>query len=90
MQQGEPYLAATARPVVAMVSAATAASLGSPQWVRISGPAGAVELPLEIAEAADGVIAVPMHSPGCSIYRDLGVRIGESVRVAAVTTGGAA
>ena len=90
MQQGEPYLAATARPVVAMVSAATAASLGSPQWVRISGPAGAVELPLEITEAADGVIAVPMHSPGCSIYRDLGVRIGESVRVAAVTTGGAA
>ena len=47
-------------------------------------------LPLEIAEAADGVIAVPMHSPGCSIYRDLGVRIGGSVSVAAATMGGTA
>jgi len=85
MQQGEPYLAATARPVVARVSAATAAGIGATANVRITGPKGSVTLPLVVDEVVDGVIVVPMHSEGCWIYRDLGAGIG-----GVVTAGGVA
>ena len=44
MQDGEPHLAATARPTVAMVSAKTAAGLGD--TVTVTGPAGSLTLPV--------------------------------------------
>ena len=38
MQDGEPYLAGTARPVVALMSAATAAEAGRPTAIRSPWP----------------------------------------------------
>jgi len=83
MQEGEPFLAATARPVVAVMSARTAASLGHPAAVLVAGPKGNVELPVQVGEVIDGVVVLPLNSPGCSVYRDLGVRIGDAVSVRA-------
>ena len=87
LQAGEAYLAATARPVVAGMSAATAESLGWPAEVTISGPRGAVTLPVQVGEVMDGVVSVPMNSPGCALNRDLGVGHGSTVELRA---GGAA
>ena len=80
MQAGEPYLAATARPVVATVSASTASGLGNPASVRVTGPRGSVTLPLEVGDVLDGVIVLPMRAQDCSIGRDLGIRFGDTVQ----------
>ncbi len=87
MQDGEPFLAATARPVIALISEAAAKQLGSPETITVGGPTGSVTLPVEIGDVIDDVVFLPMHSTGCSIYRDLGARIGSAVDVSA---GGAA
>ena len=81
MQADEPFLAATARAVVARVSASTAAGLGSPEQVRVTGPSGSITLPLVVDDVIDGVVVLPMNSPGCSIHRDLGIRNGDPVDV---------
>jgi NADH-quinone oxidoreductase subunit G len=86
MQEGEPHLAATARPTVAKLSGATASRLGLRETATLHGPAGMVTLPVEIADVAESVVWVPMNSPGCHIYRDLGARPGDTIRV---TVGGA-
>jgi NADH-quinone oxidoreductase subunit G len=85
MQDGEPHLAATARPTVALMSAATAAGLGD--VVTITGPLGSVTLPVSIGDVLDDVVWVPMNSPGCHIHSVLGVVPGASVQISA---GGAA
>ena len=85
MQEGEPYLAATAHAVAATCSAVTVAALGAPENVRVTGPLGSVTLPLLIGDVLDGVVCLPLNSPGCALYLDLGVRAGQ-----AVTLGGAA
>ena len=85
MQEGEPHLAATARPTVALVSDATAAALGD--TVTVTGPAGSVTLPVQGADVIDGVVWVPMNSPGCHIHADLGAVPGAVVQISA---GGAA
>jgi NADH-quinone oxidoreductase subunit G len=85
MQDGEPHLAATARPTVAMMSAATARGLGDA--VTVIGPAGSVSLPVQVADVVDDVVWVPMNSPGCHIHADLGVVPGATVQLSA---GGAA
>ncbi len=81
MQEGEPYLAATAHPVAATVSATTAGALGNPESVTVTGPLGSVTVPLEIGEVIDGVVCLPLNSPGCVLYRDLGVRSGQAVTI---------
>ena len=68
------------------MSAATASRLGLTETATIHGPAGMIALPVEIADVADSVVWVPMNSPGCHIYRDLGALPGDTVRV---TPGGA-
>ena len=86
MQSDEPHLAATARPTVAMVSARTAAQLGT-ENVTVHGPRGSVTVPVQVADVHDDVVWLPMNSPGCHIYTELGAGYGDSVRV---TAGGAA
>lgn len=83
MQEGEPHLAATARPTVAQISKATWHQLGSPAGVSVTGPKGAVTLPVETADMIDGVVWLPMNSAGCVINRDLGAQPGDSVSLAA-------
>jgi NADH-quinone oxidoreductase subunit G len=85
MQEGEPYLAATARPTVARMSAATADGLGD--TVTVTGPRGSVTLPVVVDDVVDGVVWLPMNSPGCRIHADLGVTPGAVVQLSA---GGAA
>ncbi|CAB4829610.1 MAG: NADH-quinone oxidoreductase subunit G [Actinobacteria bacterium] len=85
MQEGEPYLAATAHAVAATCSAKTVAGLGAPENITVTGPLGSVTLPLLVGDVLDGVVCLPLNSPGCALYLDLGVRAGQ-----AVTIGGAA
>jgi NADH-quinone oxidoreductase subunit G len=81
MQDGEPYLAGTARPVVARVSAATAASagLGDGEKVTVATPAGSVTVPLLVTDMADGVVWLPTNSPGSAVRADLGTGHGGRV-----------
>jgi NADH-quinone oxidoreductase subunit G len=46
-----------------------------------------VTLPIEIGEVLDDVVWVPMNSPGCRIYSQLGAMPGDRVTLSA---GGAA
>ena len=63
LQDGEPHLAGTARPVVARLSAATAAGLGVTEGalVTVRGSRGAVTVPVAIADLAPGVVWLPEH-----------------------------
>src|SRR5206468_6139180 len=83
LQDGEPFLAATARPSVARLNAATAAAVGVAEGGLLSvGTArGTITLPLVIADLPDQVVWVPEHSAGSSIHRDLGVGAGAVVRI---------
>jgi NADH-quinone oxidoreductase subunit G len=67
MQDGEPYLAGTARPAVARISAATAAQTGVADGDKVtvasargaSGQDYSVTLPVEITTMVDDVVWVP-------------------------------
>jgi len=85
MQEGEPHLAATARPVAVVVSNSMAETLGD--TATITGPTGAITLPVIAADVADDTAWVPLNSPGCHVYADLGAVPGAEVTI---TAGGAA
>jgi len=61
MLDGEVYLAATARPVVAKISAATAtrASIADGDKVTIATGQGSVTVPVEVTSMVDDVVWVP-------------------------------
>jgi NADH-quinone oxidoreductase subunit G len=81
LQDGEPYLAGTARPVVARVSAATAAAAGLADGdkVTVTTAAGSVTVPLDVTEMADGVVWLPANSPGSAVRADLAAGHGSRV-----------
>jgi NADH-quinone oxidoreductase subunit G len=81
LQDGEPYLAATARRPVARVSAATAAAagVGNGEPLRLTTDRGAIILPVVITDMPDHVVWVPANSPGSRVNRDLGVGAGAVV-----------
>ncbi|MGI9123391.1 MAG: molybdopterin-dependent oxidoreductase, partial [Mycobacterium sp.] len=81
LQDGEPYLAGTARPPVARLSAATAAAIGATDNVTVSTGRGSITLPLAITEMPDQVVWLPLNSPGSTVHRDLGVTAGAVVRI---------
>ncbi|GAS96210.1 NADH dehydrogenase subunit G [Mycolicibacterium canariasense] len=81
LQDGEPYLAGTARPAVARLSAATAAETGCSDTVRVSTDRGAITLPLEITDMPDRVVWLPLNSPGSRVHGTLGAGIGSIVRI---------
>jgi NADH-quinone oxidoreductase subunit G len=87
LQAGEPYLAGTARPTRALLSAATAQEIGAVEgWlVTVTSPRGSVTLPLEIATMPDRVVWVPTYSPGSHVRRSLADATGEIVTITAVT-----
>jgi NADH-quinone oxidoreductase subunit G len=103
MQDGEPYLAGTAKPAVARLSPATAAEIGAAEGGTVtvsSQTRGALTLPLEIVpDLPDRVVWLPTDSAGCALYRELGAGTGQIVKIAAgdgaaagsaTTAGGAA
>jgi NADH-quinone oxidoreductase subunit G len=81
LQDGEPYLAATARRPVARVSAATAQEVGvkNGEPLRLSTSHGAIKLPVVITDMPDHVVWVPANSPGSRVNRDLVVAAGAVV-----------
>lgn len=83
MQEGEPHLAATARPTVARMSASDHQRLGSPSAVNVSGPKGSITIDVEVAEVVAGNIWLPLNSPQSHIYTQLGCGYGDSVTVSA-------
>ena len=81
MLDGEPYLAGTARPVVAKLSAATATAVGvaGGDKVTVAAAGGAVTVPVDVVPMADGVVWLPANSPGSAIRADLGAGHGSRV-----------
>jgi NADH-quinone oxidoreductase subunit G len=73
MSDGEPFLAGTARPVVARMSAATAAEAGTADGgrVAVSTADGAVTADVRVTAMPDRVVWLPAHSPGCEVRRQL-------------------
>jgi NADH-quinone oxidoreductase subunit G len=81
LQDGEPYLAGTARLPVARLSSATAAAIGADGTVTVSTGRGSVTLPLEVTDMADQVVWLPLNSPGSAVHSQLGVTTGAVVRI---------
>ncbi len=77
LQDGEPFLAGTARDAVALLSPATAAEIGAVDKVTVNG----ATLPLRIADLPDRVVWVPANSGGVSITRDLRAEAGDVVTI---------
>ena len=83
LQDGEPYLAGTARLPVARMSAATAAGIGARDVVIASTGRGYVSMRLEITEMPDGVVWLPLNATGSPVHRLLGVTTGAIVHIEA-------
>lgn len=84
-QDGADDLAATARPAVARMSAATAEENriadGAP--VTVSTPRGRITLPLRVTEMPDRLVWIPQHSPHSRVNETLAAAAGAVVDVAA-------
>jgi NADH-quinone oxidoreductase subunit G len=91
LQDGEPFLAGTARAARARISAATAAAVGvaDGDTLTVSTDRGEVSVPVLIAQMPDGVVWLPTNSAGCAVRRELAAGTGSIVRLAA-GQGGAA
>jgi len=83
LQDGTPYLAATAKPLHARLSPATARAVGvvdgAPVTIRAGKAGGAITLDLLITAMPDGVVWVPTRSAGSAVHRTLGVGAGAVV-----------
>ena len=81
MQEGEPHLAATARPSVAVIDAGMFEQLGAPELITVIGPKGSITLPAQVAEVTSESVWLPMNSPDSHIYAQLGCGYGDVVTV---------
>ena len=81
MQDGEPFLAGTARPAVALMSPATAAEAGTADGgrVTVTTAQGAITIAVRVRDMPDRVIWLPAHAPGCEVRRELGAGNGTLV-----------
>ena len=81
MQDGEVYLAGTARPAVAMMSAATAAHAGVADGdkVTVATGRGSVTLPVEVTTMVDHAVWLPENSPGSVLRAELAAGHGDMV-----------
>ncbi|MQS05828.1 NADH-quinone oxidoreductase subunit G [Streptomyces alkaliphilus] len=85
LQEGDEALAATRHDAPARVSPATAGEcdLADGGRVEVTGPAGAVRMPLAVTPGMpDGVVWLPLNSVGRGVHRDLGAVPGDTVRLA--------
>ncbi len=83
MQDGDEHLAGTAKPVRARISLRTAEQLGvvAGGELSVSTDAGAIVLPVELAEMPDHVVWLPTNARGCAVRATLGARHGSTVRL---------
>ncbi len=84
LQDGTPFLAATAKPVRAHLSPATARAIGvaDGERVAISTERGTITLPVYVLDMVDDVVWVPTRSTGSEVNRTLGAAAGAVVRIA--------
>jgi len=84
LQDGEEHLAGTARRPVARLSPATAAELDAVDGdhITVTGPRGAITLPLVVTVMPERVVWVPMRSTGSHVRAGLGAAPGEIVAIA--------
>jgi NADH-quinone oxidoreductase subunit G len=89
LQDGEPFLAGTAKKPRLHLSAATAAEIGAVEGdlVTVTSDRGSLSLPLVLADLPDRVVWVPARTPDAAVRRDLRVPPGSVVRL---TAGGSA
>ncbi|MGO3327752.1 NADH-quinone oxidoreductase subunit G [Gordonia sp. (in: high G+C Gram-positive bacteria)] len=83
MQDGEQHLAGTAREPVARLAQVTADRFGvaDGQPLTVSTQHGSVTLRLSVTDMTDGVVWLPMNSPGSRVYSTLRVCPGDAVDV---------
>jgi NADH-quinone oxidoreductase subunit G len=86
MLDGDEAFKATARGAVALVSQATYDAAGLDRTVRVSTDAGAVELPVVVADLPDAVVWAPSNNDGINLARVLRVGAGS---VVTLSNGGA-
>ncbi|HEX2895387.1 MAG TPA: NADH-quinone oxidoreductase subunit G [Marmoricola sp.] len=89
MQDGDDHYRATARRPVVLVNRATFESLGVEEGdlVTLTGPLGSLNLPVQVADLADGVVWAPASAPGASVRHLVGPA-GSPVTVRALSEGG--
>jgi NADH-quinone oxidoreductase subunit G len=85
LQDGEPFLAGTAKRPVARLSAATAAAVGvlDGAVLAVSTDAGSIELPLVISAMPDHVVWLPTASHLSQVRDSLHAVAGDVVRIGA-------
>jgi len=85
LQDGEPFLAGTAKQPRLHLSATTAAEIGAAEGspVTVSNDRGSLTLPLVVADLPDRVVWVPTRTPDAAIRRDLAAVPGDVVRIVA-------
>jgi NADH-quinone oxidoreductase subunit G len=88
LQDGEPFLAATAKRPVARLAAATAAEIGVGDGddVTVSSTHGSITLPLVVTAMPERVVWLPTNSAGSAVRATLRTAAGAVVRL---TAGGA-
>lgn len=85
LQDGEPYLAGTARTPVVRLSPDTAAEIGAAdgEAVTVSTSRGSITLPCSVTDMPDRVVWLPLNSAGSTVHRQLRVTIGSIVKIGA-------
>ncbi len=89
-QDGEQFLAGTAKQAVARMSATTAAGFGVSDGgtVTVSTPRGAIQVPAAVTDQmVDGVVWLPLNSTGSRVHDSLGAAAGDLVTVTAPAVG---
>lgn len=89
LQEGDEALAGTRHAALALLSAATAAEAGVKDGdpLTVTGPRGAVTLPLRVTPMPDRVVWLPLNSVGGGVTQDTGALPGDVVRVGPAPTG---
>jgi NADH-quinone oxidoreductase subunit G len=85
LSDGEEYLAGTAKPARAMMSASTAAAAGVADRaaVTVSTEHGSITVPAVVADVVDGVVWLPTNARGCAVRTTLGALPGDRVTLRA-------
>ncbi|MGY0024639.1 NADH-quinone oxidoreductase subunit G [Streptomyces sp. cg35] len=83
LQDGDDALAGTRHTAHARVSAATAAEVGVKHGdvLAVTGPAGAIALPLQVTQMPDRVVWLPLNSAGGGVASDTGAVPGDLVKI---------
>ncbi|MFD6175582.1 MULTISPECIES: NADH-quinone oxidoreductase subunit G [unclassified Isoptericola] len=83
LQDGEQFLAGTAKRPVARMSAATAAAVDvyDGDRVTVATDRGSLTVPVAITEMVDHVVWLPLASRGCRVHDTLGAAPGDLVRI---------